>query len=440
MGNAENRSENLLITTADPDALSAHLGFFGRGVLDVADGRFRQLDGRPLYIKARTDIEAIACWLENNRTVANTYRAYRREVRRLLSWAVFVRRRAVSDLDMGDMREFIAWMKTQEYPPDAPQEIAALFRGRLSDNSIRLARIILKAMFDWLVAVGYLAGNPLATLKTNTVVDGTAKRKTAVEKGDHFFPLPLWRWIKAALERLPEIALSQAQADFPHKESEASANNRKSRFRNPWPPARYERVRFAVYWLYGAGPRRSEFVNGTTDQLSRNHITESWLWTPIGKGDKEETVVINAETMAALVRYRLSLDLKLSPYPAAEKSQPLIMQLHQIDAENLYAITDSMLYRELRAMFVVLERELREKMPDRTDWQADLRNASTHWLRHTIASHLAQSGAKEKVVAQHLRHKSATTTKQYYVHVDLAEQERAINEACLRLELPSSTK
>ncbi|VEB42912.1 site-specific tyrosine recombinase XerC [Chromobacterium violaceum] len=56
--------------------------------------------------------------------------------------------------------------------------------------------------------------------------------------------------------------------------------------------------------------------------------------------------------------------------------------------------------------------------------RAKLRAASTHWLRHTAASHQLEAGVPLLLVSQNLRHASIQTTRRY-----LHSEEDARHEA-----------
>ena len=52
------------------------------------------------------------------------------------------------------------------------------------------------------------------------------------------------------------------------------------------------------------------------------------------------------------------------------------------------------------------------------DWAPILRQAASHWLRHTRGSHFALGQVSLAMTAEHLRHKDPRTTSKYYVHLD----------------------
>jgi hypothetical protein len=49
------------------------------------------------------------------------------------------------------------------------------------------------------------------------------------------------------------------------------------------------------------------------------------------------------------------------------------------------------------------------------DWAPILRQAASHWLRHTRGSHFALGQVSLAMTAEHLRHKDPRTTSKYYV-------------------------
>jgi len=57
-----------------------------------------------------------------------------------------------------------------------------------------------------------------------------------------------------------------------------------------------------------------------------------------------------------------------------------------------------------------------------------LRRASTHWMRHTHATHALAKGAELTTVRDNLRHAYLSTTS-VYLHTDLAKRARQMRDA-----------
>lgn len=138
--------------------------------LDGSRGKFRApLDTSTL--DARNDHEAVQAWLHLHESPA-TQRAYRKEVERLLLWAVLERGRALSSLTSEDAVAYRAFLRRPS--PRArwvgsprPRDAADWrpFAGDLSARSVAYAIAVINAMFRWLVQQRYSLANPFAGLK-----------------------------------------------------------------------------------------------------------------------------------------------------------------------------------------------------------------------------------------------------------------------------------
>lgn len=74
-------------------------------------------------------------------------------------------------------------------------------------------------------------------------------------------------------------------------------------------------------------------------------------------------------------------------------------------------ISVATLYRQLRGFFQACSRTMRAAGDDRGASRLVL--ASTHWMRHTHATHALASGVKIEVAQQNLGHASLATTTPY---------------------------
>lgn len=66
--------------------------------------------------------------------------------------------------------------------------------------------------------------------------------------------------------------------------------------------------------------------------------------------------------------------------------------------------------------------------PDNPSVAAKLRRASTHWMRHTHATHALESGVPLTSVRDNLRHASVATTSTY-LHADEVRRGQALAAA-----------
>ncbi|MGZ9255482.1 MAG: phage integrase family protein, partial [Candidatus Binatia bacterium] len=119
------------------------------------------------FIPATDDYQAIENWLARLEPESHTHRSYQREAERLLLWAILVKQKALSSLDMVDMREYRTFLADPQptalwvgppqkkgYPDWKP------FTGALSLRSRRFSETVINGLFTFLVSQHYLLHNP----------------------------------------------------------------------------------------------------------------------------------------------------------------------------------------------------------------------------------------------------------------------------------------
>ena len=150
------------------------------------------------YIAAQHDLATVRAYLNRYASQGATQRAYRRELERFLLWAIVERGVALSSLLVEDCDAYKAFLAA---PADAfcgPPASRASGRWRpfaprgLSLESQLYAVRTLRAAFEWLVKVRYLAGNPCAAVTDPKPVKRA--RKLQIERA-----LPFDLWVRASL-------------------------------------------------------------------------------------------------------------------------------------------------------------------------------------------------------------------------------------------------
>jgi integrase/recombinase XerD len=153
------------------------------------------------YLRAHHDLEAIRSYLHRYRDRPQALRAYTRELERLLLWAVTERGRPLSSLDVDDCEAYKAFLAAPGARFTGPRTARSAPRWRpfapdgLSADSQRYAVAVLRAAFEWLVRVRYLAGNPWAAVTD----PATVVREHAMQI-ERALPVRLWRKVRAALD------------------------------------------------------------------------------------------------------------------------------------------------------------------------------------------------------------------------------------------------
>ncbi|MEX3555537.1 MAG: site-specific integrase [Burkholderia gladioli] len=357
-----------------------------------------------------TDLDAINAWISicGSRS-EHTARAYRREAERLLLWAVIVKRKPLSSLNTLDCGEYInqfladpqpagRWIgkgKAERFDPAWRP-----FAKPLPEGSRETARKLLSALCGWLVRQQYLQVNPFHGLPR------VGTRKADLDATGRALTHAQWRFVLQTVNR-------------------------------PRPTPAELRDQFALLLAYATGLRRAELVAATTGALSRKALDgaleDAWTLKVRGKGKRERVVPMPArliDTLAGLLRSR--------PAPCtletAPKDTPLIGHL-----TTGRPLTPDALARLYKRIFERAAQQLERAYPGAA---TDLRQASTHWLRHTHANHSLDAGSDLRDVQAGLGHASLATTT-IYTKGDAARQYRAVEkfyEAGLDLGAPASPR
>jgi integrase/recombinase XerC len=251
-----------------------------------------------------------------------------------------------------------------------------LFDGPLSPQSVRHALGTLSGLFVYLVAAGYLAGNPLTLRRQHKA--GAASRRAAIER---YLDQGLWRFVLDFVDRMPQSSTRERQ--------------------------HFERARWLLRLLHGAGLRAAEVAQTRAGDLGQRR--GKWWLHVVGKGGVEGDVPLSDALMSDFARYRVFHGL--APIPGPNESTPLIMSL---GGNRERCLTSTAIYLVVKDVFLGAATTLVDTDPAGAD---KLRRASTHWLRHTAATHQADAGNDLRFIQKNLRHASLETTA-IYLHAD----------------------
>jgi integrase len=332
-------------------------------------------------IAADTDVDAVKLWLAEYARSPHTLRSYRKEAVRLLVWATRSLGKPLSSLNREDLlayEVFLAHPPAEWADPALPRRGRSrrLFGGALSPRSVNQAIGILSSMFGYLVAAGYLAGNPLALRRRQG--ESRSGRRAAVER---YLDHALWQSVLDFIETLP-VATRREQQHF-------------------------ERARWLFRLLYGAALRVSEAAQAKTSDLEQRR--GNWWLYVFGKGGVEGDVPISDELIADFARYRKFHGLPAAP--SGQENTPLVMS---VTGRTDQFLTPTAIYLIVKEVF---RRAAKHLETDDPKGAATLLRASTHWLRHTSATHQADAGNDIRFIQKNLRHASIETTA-IYLHAE----------------------
>lgn len=362
------------------------------------DGAFGSNRGERSSLSARNDLEAIHTWLARYKPGGHTHRAYRKEAERFLLWSILDRGKPLSSMTVEDCiayRDFLwhlgrqapeLWAQAYRLPqnlwlgPRGIERHSPLWRpfeGPLSESSQKTALVILQSMLQWLSEQNYLHNNPFKALPH------LAKRPATGVDVSRALTVAEWKLVKDYLSTIPH-------------------------------DQKYYRLRFVLALAYSSGCRLSELVSlRRADLRAFTRAGEDdvhWEILVTGKGDITRTVQLNPSVMAEIRHY-----LQVRGHPAladVPPDTPLIAALPSSDSSGFAddRLSASRLYRVLKDFFHSVALSVMEA--DREAAQK-IQRASTHWLRHTFATHGIHNGMTLETIRDLLGHRSLTTTSMY---------------------------
>ncbi|MEF8701350.1 MAG: site-specific integrase [Candidatus Accumulibacter sp. UW20] len=354
----------------------------------------------PRLTAARNDHEAVATWLAKYTDNRHTLDSYRREAERLIAWAAW-QGKDLPGLMVEDVLAYQAFLRDPQpvqlwclqseprvLPDGAPnplwRQLRRVKRGLadgspnpawrpfvsgLSAAAAKQALTILFGLFEHLAAIAYVHANPLRAAAKRS-------RKAPRSGQERYFDATAWATLMDWIAAMPQ--------DSPREQ------------------AHYARTRFLFHFLYLTGLRRFEMARARTSDLRFKR--GQWWLAVVGKGDLEGEVPLPADALAALQAYRASSGRPALPTPGTD--QPLLMDLggagRPLSERAIYAIVKE-----------VCRSAASRVAAERPDLARQIEAGSTHWLRHTAASHQIDRGVDPFIVQRNLRHASFSTTEGY---------------------------
>lgn len=327
-----------------------------------------------IIIKAASDHDAFALWVRTKGArSSHTRNAYRREVTRLLVWMDEnnVTARTMTVDHVHSFYGVLVSPPSHWLRPRKPKNNAVLLPTQtlihgLSASAIQYTRTVLANLFTWLQDANYVSGNPFRLSARPAVETSTEQERYVDLEAIHY----LMDWI----EQLPV----------------KTTQDRNHKARSKW----------LITLLYHTGMRLSEAANGTMGDFSNRQ--DAWRLRVLGKGKKVRFVSCNSALLDALVVYRRHYHLSALPSP--NETTPLVGALSTpdktISSRGVALIVSS-----------VVKRASLDCADERISEQLGL--MSTHWFRHTNATHRLMAGASLETTQDELGHSDMRTTRIY---------------------------
>lgn len=325
---------------------------------------------------------------------ADTFKAYRREIERLMQWCLTRNpQKRLTEINREDLQQYIefiksppkSWASTAHKPrfigsnqrtpnPDWRPFVAKDQTPRLSNSALSAMLAILSTFYTFLQQEQLCVVNPVRLLRQKKrIIQQNQQTKRITRK------LSKIQW---------QTVISCAQDACAHDEQA-------------------ERRLFILSILYLLSLRISEIAPNELHIPTMGDFikddNDSWWFKTVGKGNKYREVAVPDALMVSLSRYRESLGL--SPLPHKNENHPLIPKLSGSGGIGIRHIR-SIVQQGFDQAIVTLKAKgmMQEAM--------DLSVATVHWLRHTAITADVQHRPIEHV-RDDAGHNHASITDRY---------------------------
>lgn len=380
------------------------------------------MPGNELYIRNKAhqqDFSVAIDFLKQYTGSEATFRAYRREIERLLQWSWLIAERSIKELTRSDIEKYLSFCQKPKKSWIGTKTVSRFITDK-DDNRIPnpawrlfVARVS-KADFKYGIKANvqhyHLSEKSLREIFTVTSSFYThLVNENIVDKNPVMLIRQKNKYFSKRQGGTKIMRLSQQQWLHCIKVAEQLAKKT---------PERHERTLFIMTILYQLYLRISELsVRGDWTPRMGNFYKDSqghWWFTTVGKGNKERSITVSDEMLAALRRYREHLGL--TALPLINEKTPLITKIRGEGAIT----SDREIRKIVQVCFDQAVTQLRNK--NLVDAADELEHATVHWLRHTgISDDINLRKRPGSHVRDDAGHDSSLTTDRYN---DVTLQER----------------
>ena len=326
---------------------------------------------------ARSDAELAREYISHGELSAKSIANVQKELYRFLTWCREEAKKSFQQLNVGDLnayKEFLKqppaeWISTTKWPRSDPRYRP--FSGPLSDPSRRQAMIAVKGVLTYAEQTGYLRRNP-ARLVRNVRAPHASR---------------ITRYLSPQAIALALETVGRRPAD-----TEAALRQR-------------ERDRFLLVAFAQTGARLNEIVGAHMGAIYSEGDGRWWL-DVMGKGAKPRRLPVPPARLAAYRGYRRAFGL--AEHTGRADRMPLVLSSR---SKEFVRVTDEAASEALKAVFMAAADEAASQGDG--DSASALRQASPHWLRHSMLTNHANNGVQLKTLQDTAGHANIATTAAY---------------------------
>jgi site-specific recombinase XerD len=343
--------------------------------------------------EATTDIELAREFIAHGELSAKSIQNSQKELYRFLTWCREEANKTLAQLNVADLnayKEFLKnpppeWVSKTKWPRKDSRYRP--FTGPLSDASRRQAMIAVKGLMGFAEQTGYLRRNPGALVRN--VRAASSSRIT--------------RYLTQGAISLALDTVSARPADTP------AAYRRRAR------------DRFLLVAFAHTGARLNEIVSASMGSIYTEGNGRWWL-DVLGKGNKPRRLPVPPDLLEAFQSYRQAFELL--PQASRADRTPLVLSSRSREPAR---ITDEAASEAIKAIFADAARAADARGDQ--DTAATLRQASAHWLRHSMLTNHANNGVQLKTLQDTAGHANIATTAAYLHKTDNERHDEIIRSA-----------
>jgi site-specific recombinase XerD len=343
--------------------------------------------------EATTDIDLAREFIAHGELSAKSIQNTQKELFRFLTWCREEAKKTLVQLNVADLnayKEFLKspppeWVCTTKWPRTDPRYRP--FTGPLSDASRRQAMIAVKGLLGFAEQTGYLRRNPGALVRN--IRAPSASRITRY---------------------LTQGAIALALETVAHRPADTPAALK-----------RRARDRFLLVAFAHTGARLNEIVGASMGSIYTEGNGRWWL-DVLGKGNKPRRLPVPPDMLDAFRSYRQVFGLL--PQTDRTDRTPLVLSSR---SRTLARITDEAASEAIKAIFADAA-GVADGRGD-GDTAATLRQASAHWLRHSMLTNHANNGVQLKTLQDTAGHANIATTAAYLHKTDNERYDEIIASA-----------